>query len=140
MQKTTLIKLCNIIHKNNPDQKILLETGGHLSIESIPNWVHIVMDIKLAGSGEDDKNFFGNLQWIKKTDEIKFVICDLIDYNQAKSWIAKYNLNDICNLLVSPAFGDLKPHILADQILQDGLPVRFQLQLHKTIWGNKTGI
>jgi 7-carboxy-7-deazaguanine synthase len=120
--------------------EILLETGGHRSLENIPKNVHIVMDIKLPGSGEESSVLKSNFSFLKKTDEIKFVITDRNDFESAVKWIHDYGLNEICQVLFSPVYGKLDAAELADWILQDKLNVRLMLQLHKIIWGEKRGV
>jgi 7-carboxy-7-deazaguanine synthase len=98
-----------------------------------------VVDIKTPASGEVDKNRWENLNLLTPQDEIKFVLCDENDYDWACQILAQYHLADQCPVLFSPAQGALDPTQLADWILRDGLPVRFQLQLHKLLWNNEAG-
>ncbi len=114
--------------------EVLLETGGHMNIGDVNNSVKIIMDIKCSCSGESKKNLWTNIDKLKSTDEVKFVIGDKNDFNWAKSIIKKYNLNDKCTLLFSPVFGKLDNQKLTEWILTENLPVRLQLQLHKYIW------
>ncbi|MCB1308574.1 MAG: 4Fe-4S cluster-binding domain-containing protein [Leptospiraceae bacterium] len=119
-------------------KKVLLETGGHRSLESVPATVHIVMDIKLPSSGEDRYNFAANLTYLKSSDEIKFVIADRSDFDCALQWMTEYHLADICEVLFSPVWDELELKELAEWILAAELPVRLQTQLHKHIWGGGT--
>lgn len=92
------------------------------------------MDLKCPSSGMVKKNLYENLEYIKTTDEIKFVIGTRADYEWAKEMIAEYDLNNKCNLLMSVIFGMLEPVMLVTWILEDKLNVRYQLQMHKIIW------
>ena len=120
--------------------KVSLETGGAISISEIDKRVKIVLDIKTPGSGEEKNNFWGNLELIKSNDEIKFVITDIKDYIWAKELLVREKLNEKALILFSPVFSDLNPKYLAEWILKDQLPVRFQIQLHKIIWGELPGV
>jgi len=120
--------------------KVSLETGGAISISEIDKRVKIVLDIKTPGSGEEKNNFWGNLELIKSNDEIKFVITDIKDYIWAKELLVREKLNEKALILFSPVFSDLNPKYLAEWILKDQLPVRFQIQLHKIIWGTMPGV
>ena len=120
--------------------KVSLETGGAISISEIDKRVKIVLDIKTPGSGEEKNNFWGNLELIKSNDEIKFVITDIKDYIWAKELLVREKLNEKALILFSPVFSDLNPKYLAEWILKDQLPVRFQIQLHKIIWGEVPGV
>ena len=119
--------------------KVSLETSNAVSIENINNNITIILDIKTPGSGESNKNIIENYQYLKNTDQIKFVICDLADYEWARKYILQYNLHKICNILLSPSFGEMDIKILAENILKDKLPVRLQTQLHKLIWDDERG-
>lgn len=119
--------------------QVSLETSGALDISAVDARVMRVVDIKTPASGEVDKNRWENLAILTPQDEIKFVLCDENDYEWACQILAQYHLADQCPVLFSPAQGDLDPTQLADWILRDGLPVRFQLQLHKLLWNNEAG-
>ncbi|MCX7193559.1 MAG: 7-carboxy-7-deazaguanine synthase QueE [Proteobacteria bacterium] len=119
--------------------QVSLETSGALDISAVDVRVMRVVDIKTPASGEADKNRWENLELLTPHDEIKFVLCDENDYNWACQILAQYHLADQCEVLFSPAQGELSPTQLADWILRDGLPVRFQLQLHKILWNNEAG-
>jgi 7-carboxy-7-deazaguanine synthase len=114
--------------------EVLIETGGHMDICAIDDRVRRIMDIKCPGSGESDKNYWENLNYIRQSDQIKFVISDRTDYNWAKDIIKKNVLLNKCPVLMSPNFSKLANKTLADWILADRLDVRLQLQLHKYIW------
>ena len=119
---------------------VSLETGGAISIREIDERVKIILDIKTPGSGEEKNNFWENLELIKPKDEIKFVIIDIKDYIWAKEVLIREKLNEKALILFSPVFGDIDPKDLAEWILKDQLPVRFQIQLHKMIWGQIPGV
>ena len=121
------------------DYQVSLETSGALSLEHVDPRVTKIMDLKTPASSECDKNKWDNLQWISNKDQIKFVICDEQDYLWSKQQVADHNLNDRCEVLFSPSSEQLSATRLADWILQDQLPVRFQIQLHKILWGNLPG-
>jgi 7-carboxy-7-deazaguanine synthase len=114
---------------------VMLETGGHLSAEQVPAGVIRVMDVKCPASGEADRMFWPNLDRLRSTDEIKFVIQDRADYDYARQVVAKHELLQRGGaVLFSPVHGRLDPKQLAEWILADRLPVRLQLQAHKYIW------
>ena len=113
---------------------VLLETGGSLSIQNVDKRVMIILDLKCPSSKMMKKNLYDNLDFIKQSDEIKFVIGTLEDYEWAKEIISKYNLAKKCSILFSVVFGLLEPAKLVEWILKDNLQVRFQLQAHKFIW------
>jgi 7-carboxy-7-deazaguanine synthase len=114
--------------------EVLLETGGHMDISGIDKRVKRIIDIKCPGSSESEKNYWQNLNHIKKTDQIKFVISDREDYDWAKNIIKENRLSDKCPILLSPNFDEMDNKTLAEWILADQLDVRFQLQMHKYIW------
>ncbi len=118
---------------------VSLETSGALDIAAVDMRVMRVIDIKTPASGEVEKNRWDNLALITANDEIKFVICDENDYLWARTMLVQHHLSDKCEVLFSPAQGSLNPTQLADWILRDSLPVRFQLQLHKILWNNEAG-
>ena len=118
---------------------VSLETGGMLDISAVDARVMIVLDIKTPASGEVEKNHWSNLEQIKPQDEIKFVLCDEADYQWAKQVLHERKLAARCGVLFSPAQGQLDARELAEWILRDHLPVRFQLQLHKLLWGSEAG-
>ncbi|VAX18597.1 7-carboxy-7-deazaguanine synthase [hydrothermal vent metagenome] len=114
--------------------EVMLETGGSLPIKSVDDRVKIVMDLKTPSSGMIKKNLYENINFIKKSDEIKFVIGSWEDYEWAKEIIEKYQLNKKCQILFSVVFSRLEPVTLSGWILKDKLDVIFQLQMHKYIW------
>jgi 7-carboxy-7-deazaguanine synthase len=115
---------------------VMLETGGHRSVEQVPAGVISVIDVKCPGSGEADRNHWPNLDRLRPTDEVKFVIKDQTDYEYARGVVRTHKLSDRCAaVLFSPVHGVLTAKALAEWILADRLPVRLQLQAHKYIWG-----
>ncbi len=114
--------------------EVLLETGGSLPIDKIDSRVKIIMDLKTPSSGMMKKNLYANLDHLKKTDELKFVIGSREDYEWAKQAVDEYRLAGKCEILFSVVFGKLEPLTLVNWILEDKLGVRFQLQMHKFIW------
>lgn len=114
--------------------EVLLETSGAIDIAPIDSRVRVVLDVKCPGSGMTARMFWPNLDRLSAKDEVKFVIQDRRDYDWAVEVLARHRLADRCGVLMSPVFGGLEPHALAEWVLQDRLPVRFQLQLHKFIW------
>ena len=114
---------------------VLLETGGHRPITRVPHAVVKVIDVKCPGSGEADKNDWSNLGRLAPHDEIKFVIKDRADYDYARDVIGRRALPNRCAaILFSPVHGVLDPKTLSEWMLEDGVPARLQLQLHKYIW------
>ncbi|MDH5649053.1 MAG: 7-carboxy-7-deazaguanine synthase QueE [Gammaproteobacteria bacterium] len=119
--------------------QVSLETSGALDIGGIDPRVSVVMDIKTPGSGEVGKFMLSNVNALKPADEIKFVITDRPDYDWAKEQIEAHKLVQRCEILVSPVYGRLNPAELAQWVLDDRLPVRLQVQLHKLLWGDAPG-
>ena len=118
--------------------EVLLETGGSLSIKNIDERVKIIMDLKCPSSKMMKKNLYENINYIKKIDELKFVIGTREDYEWTKEVIDKYDLTNKCEILFSIVFGELEPITLVNWVLEDKLKVRFQLQIHKFIWSPET--
>jgi 7-carboxy-7-deazaguanine synthase len=115
---------------------VLLETGGHIGIDRVPRGVVRILDVKCPGSGESHRNYWPNLDQLWPRDEVKFVIQDRADYEFARTVLYRHNLSGACaSVLFSPVHGILAPAELAAWILDDRLPVRLQLQVHKYIWG-----
>lgn len=119
---------------------VSLETSGALDISAVDSRVSRIMDLKAPGSGESDKNRLENLAELKKSDEIKIVIADEADYFWAREMVQSRHLNELCPVLFSPILSELAPEALAAWILRDHLPVRMQLQMHRIIWGERTGV
>lgn len=120
--------------------KVSLETGGGLSIKEVDPRIKIILDIKTPESGEEKKNYWENLNFIHLKDEIKFVLCSREDYDWAKKIINQYKLLEKCDVLFSPVYQKLNNTDLGNWILEDQLPVRMQIQLHKLLWGEKPGV
>lgn len=118
---------------------VSLETSGALDVSAVDARVMKVLDIKTPESGEEAKNLWSNLAYLNAQDEIKFVLCSEPDYVWAKKMLLQHELVEKCDVLFSPAQGQLSPGDLADWILRDHLAVRMQLQLHKILWGNVAG-
>ncbi len=119
--------------------EVSLETSGSMDVQGVDPRVSMVMDIKTPGSGEVARNRWENLQHLSATAQIKFVLCDRADYDWVRQRLDEYRLPERFEVLFSPVQGKLAPTDLADWILQDNLPVRFQLQLHKILWGDEAG-
>ena len=118
---------------------VMVETGGHLSIEQVPAGVIRVMDVKCPGSGESHRVDWANLDRLRPTDEVKFVIRDRADYEFAREVVSKHALTErTAAVLFSPVHGVMEPRPLAEWILADRLGVRLQLQAHKYIWDPAT--
>ncbi len=122
-------KLCDRGHE------VLLETGGGLDIAAVDPRVRRIVDVKCPGSGEAANNVWSNLDHLRPTDEVKFVLADEADYRWARDVIERYELADRCPVLLSVVHGSLPLDRLAGWVLADRLPVRVQTQLHKLIWG-----
>lgn len=118
---------------------VSLETGGSLDVSTVDDRAMVILDIKTPGSGEVQKNLMTNLDHLSAMDEVKFVLCDRGDYDWAKEMLNKHNITQKCGVLFSPVYGQLNPTDLAEWILQDKLPVRMQVQLHKLLWGEVAG-
>ena len=118
---------------------VSLETSGALDVSDVDSRVVKVMDIKTPGSGEVSRNRLENIEFIRSQDQVKFVICDQLDYSWSRDFVREYQLNMRCEVLFSPSYEQLQARDLADWILQDALPVRLQMQLHKLLWGNQPG-
>lgn len=118
---------------------VSIETSGALLIDEIDPRVTTIMDLKTPSSGEQHRNLYENLTYLDNEDEIKFVVSDRADYDWAKATISEYHLLECVHLLMSPNHEVLHPRVLAEWILEDRLPVRLQVQLHKYLWGNEPG-
>jgi 7-carboxy-7-deazaguanine synthase len=120
-------------------QTVMLETGGHISVDAVPQGVIRVIDVKCPASGESAKVHWANLERLRATDQVKFVIQDRADYEFARDVVARYGLAaNTAAVLFSPVHGVLHARPLAEWILADRLPVRLQLQAHKYIWDPQT--
>ena len=134
-------KACNPLLSRLCDEnyRVSLETSGVVDISQVDERVKRVMDIKTPASGECEKNLYSNIAHLTAHDEVKFVICNQDDYEWAKQHLQQYDLTHHCEVLFSPAQGELDATTLANWILEDQLAVRFQVQLHKYLWGNEPG-
>jgi 7-carboxy-7-deazaguanine synthase len=118
--------------------EVLLETGGGLDITAVDRRVRRIVDVKCPGSGEAGHNRWQNLADLRPTDELKFVLADRADYEWAKAVLSERSLAERCPVHFSPVWASLPPAELAAWVLEDRLPVRVQLQLHKLLWGADT--
>jgi 7-carboxy-7-deazaguanine synthase len=118
--------------------KVMLETGGSLSLGKVPRDVIKILDLKCPGSREHKKNNLDNLKLLAPHDEVKFVILDRRDYEWSRDLIKKYKINETAPILFSPVYGKLELKEMVKWILEDRLPVRLQTQLHKVIWSKET--
>jgi 7-carboxy-7-deazaguanine synthase len=128
-----LVQLCD------DGYQVSLETSGAMPLEDVDARVRKIMDIKTPDSAEVERNRWENLQCIDSKDQIKFVICSEQDYLWSKQQLETKALDSMCEVLFSPSHAQLNPAQLADWILRDQLPVRFQMQLHKVLWGDQPG-
>lgn len=119
--------------------KVSLETSGALTIAQVDPRVVNVMDLKTPASGEVEKNLWSNIDLLKPADQVKFVVCDEADYRWACEQVEQWQITERCEVLFSPALGMQDAAELAEWILRDRLPVRFQIQLHKYLWGDVSG-
>lgn len=126
-------------HLCNEGFEVSLETSGAMDISAVDPRVSKILDLKTPGSGESDKNRYENLEYLNKKDSIKLVICNRNDYEWARKLLSERQLNEFCEVLFSPSHNELDAKRLADWILEDSLPVRFQIQLHKYLWGDVPG-
>ena len=118
---------------------VSLETSGAMDVGAVDARVARVIDVKTPDSGEAARNRLENFPLLTARDQLKFVICSRADYEWSKSFIEQHRLGEKCQVLFSPSYNELSPTMLADWILADRLAVRFQLQLHKILWGDVPG-
>jgi 7-carboxy-7-deazaguanine synthase len=123
----------------NKDFKVSLETSGAIDISNVDQRTVKVMDLKTPSSGELNRNLYENIQYLNSKDQVKFVIGNDEDFNWSKSILTEYALPDRCEVIFSPVMGLQNPTELAEKILRDRLPVRFQIQLHKLLWDDAQG-
>ena len=128
-----LSELCDLGYE------VSLETGGAIDISQVDSRVYIVLDVKTPASNEEPNNKYKNLDFIKASDALKFVICDEADYQWSKQFVKKHTLEQICEVFFSPSAEQLSATDLADWIVRDQIPVRMQVQLHKILWNNEAG-
>lgn len=113
---------------------VLIETSGAIDTSAVDPRVRVILDLKTPGSGEVEANVWSNLERLRPTDELKFVLCDRADFDWAANVVGEHRLTDRCPVLFSVAFGQVNPTDLAAWILESHLPVRLQLQQHKILW------
>lgn len=131
-QPNVILLLDQLLSKN---RVVSLETNGAFSTANVPPLVHIILDVKCPQSGMAEKNDWSNLSRVRRHDEVKFVLADRVDYEWAKEVISKYSLlTKAGNVLLSPVFGELPPKELVKWMVEDKLPARVNLQIHKYIW------
>ena len=118
---------------------VSLETSGALDVGEVDTRVSRVVDLKTPASGEQARNLLANIPLLTAHDQVKFVICDRADYEWSRDMVATHALTDRCDVLFSPSYTQVAARDLAEWILADRLPVRFQMQLHKQLWGEETG-
>ena len=128
-----LAKLCDAGYR------VSLETSGAIGIGDVDPRVSRVLDIKTPGSAEVARNLWANLGLLTSHDQVKFVLCGRDDYDWARGIVAEQRLDAICDVLFSPSKDELDPRELADWIVADRAPVRFQMQLHKLLWNDEPG-
>jgi 7-carboxy-7-deazaguanine synthase len=119
--------------------RVSLETSGAMPLAAVDPRVVMVVDVKTPGSGEESRNRYEELARLESKDLVKFVICSREDYEWSRAKLAELNLAARCTVLFSPSHEQVPPGTLADWLLEDHLPVRFQVQLHKYLWGNVPG-
>ncbi len=128
-----LSRLCDLGYQ------VSLETSGAIDVSKVDPRVVKVMDLKTPDSGEESKNRYENIQWLQNNDQIKFVICSREDYDWARDKLTEYDLPSQYEVLFQAVHNDLDAKVLAEWILEDHLPVRMQIQLHKYLWGDVAG-
>jgi 7-carboxy-7-deazaguanine synthase len=119
--------------------RVSLETSGAIAVDAVDPRVIKVVDVKTPGSGESERNLYEQLAQLTPHDQVKFVLTSRADYEWSRDKLRALALNERCTVLFSPSWGEVEPRELAGWILADRLPVRFQLQLHKILWGNERG-
>jgi len=130
---TLLERLCDAGYR------VSLETSGAIDVSTVDRRVTRVVDLKTPGSGEQHRNLLGNLEVLDENDVVKFVICDRTDYEWSRDLIREHGLAERCSVFFSPSWGQQQPGELGDWIIEDRLPVRLQVQLHKVLWGETPG-
>jgi 7-carboxy-7-deazaguanine synthase len=120
--------------------EVLVETGGSHDISVVPEGVRVILDIKTPGSREEHANDYGNLQRLRLGDEVKFVLTSRTDYEWSRDLMRQERLHERTTVLFSPAWNVVDPAELVAWMLEDGVPARLNLQLHKYVWGNRRGV
>ena len=118
---------------------VSLETSGAIDVSQVDARVSRVVDVKTPGSGEEPRNLWTNLPLLTAHDQLKFVLCGRADYEWARAKIAEYAMHERCDVILSPSFGQVDPTELAQWMIDDRIPARMQLQLHKLLWGDARG-
>jgi 7-carboxy-7-deazaguanine synthase len=131
LQKATIPLMERLIEQGH---EVLLETSGSLSIGEVPPAVHVILDLKPPDSGESERNHWPNVELLRPHHEVKFVIASRKDFEWARDVVREHHLAGRCTVLFSPAWGQVDLAELARWILEEKLPVRYQLQLHKVVW------
>ena len=131
--KQLLEKLCDTGYS------VSVETSGAMDISEVDSRVSRVLDLKTPDSGEMARNLWSNIEHLTAHDQIKFVICSDEDYQWSKLQLEKHKLAGICDVLFSPSWGQMDATDLANRVIEDQLPVRVQLQMHKLLWGDVAG-
>ena len=129
-----LNQLCNLGYD------VSLETSGAIPVDQVDERVVKILDVKTPGSEEDSKNKIENFAFLNTGDQVKFVICNETDYLWSRQFIEQHQLENKCEILFSASNDELDATTLADWVLRDRLKVRFQIQLHKYLWGDKAGV
>ena len=138
LQKSALVLVTRLLDRG---LEVLIETSGGVSIEGVDARAKLIVDVKAPGSGEDARNVWKNLPLlVPGKDELKFVLADERDYAWAKQVLVERGVPPGVTVLFSPVWSSLAPSTLAEWIARDRLPVRFQLQLHKILWGERSGV
>ena len=119
--------------------RVSLETSGAMEVAEVDPRVTRVVDVKTPGSGEAERNRWDQLRLLRPDEQIKFVICDRADFDWTAAQVRERKLDGICQVLISPSADQLPATTLADWLLESGLPARFQVQLHKLLWGDERG-
>ena len=134
-------KRCLVLleHLCDAGYEVSLETSGALDVSAVDPRVSRVMDLKTPGSMEVSRNLLSNIPLLGARDQVKFVICDRADYDWARGVLTEHSLADRCEVLFSPSYDQMPARDLAGWIIADRLPVRFQMQLHKQLWGEERG-
>ncbi len=128
-----LVRLCDAGYE------VSLETSGAIDIGAVDPRVSRVVDLKTPGSKEMSRNLLSNIPLLGARDQVKFVVCDRADYDWAREIMAEHAIGARCEVLFSPSYGQVEARELAEWIIADRLPVRFQMQLHKQLWGEEHG-
>lgn len=119
--------------------RVSLETSGAIDVSNVDARVVRVVDIKTPASGEVARNRYENLDVLRPEEQVKFVLCNRADFEWARDFVRERRLHERCTVLFSPSFGQLAPRDLAEWVIEERLPVRLQIQLHKVLWGDTPG-